>query len=170
MSTVQTTNINVNIINFQEAYTSLGMGTIPAGTSVANGVAAIEKALIANLMSKWPASYPASEPNQVDDGIMEPWSSNVAGTAPVCLVNQITTDFNSWQLPYNSDLLMQMGNEITTEIAANGGQTGYFYGQTSLAGSEKIYWGVAYATAVVIGPPSNATGVIYAFSAVLGLN
>lgn len=170
MSTYNTNNITVNVNNFQPAYTALGLGTIPAGTSVANGVSTIEKALIASLMSSWPSTYPASAPNQTDDGIMEPWSANVSGTAPACIVNQITTDFNSWQLPYSSALLNQMAIQITTEIAANGGQTGNFYGQTNLAGSEKIYWGVAYTTAVVIGPPTNATGIIYAFTAVLGLD
>ena len=169
MSNINEQNITVNVDNFQPAYTSLGLGQIPAGTSVANGVSTIEKALISNLMSKWPKSYPDSIPNQKNDGIMEPWSANVGDTAPACLVNQITTDFNSWQLPYNTATLNQMAKEITTSIASNGGQTGNFYGQTSLTSNEKVYWGVAFTTAVVIGPPSNSTGIIYAFTAVLGL-
>lgn len=170
MSIFSTNNISVSINNFQPAYTALGLGTIPAGITVANGVAAIEKALIAGLMSKWPPTYPASVSRNVDDGIMEPWSANVGGTVPACIIQQLTTDFTSWELPYTSDLLRQIAKQITTEINANGGQTGYFYGQTSISGSETIYWGVAYTTAVVIGPPTNATGIIYSFTAVLGID
>ncbi len=170
MSTISTTNITVNVNNLQPAYTALGLGPIPAGSTIANGVAAIKTALAKNLMTNWPSDYPASVPNQEDTGIMEPWSANVAGSAPACILQQLTTDFTSWQLPYSQVLLNQMAIQITTEIADNGGQTGHFYGQTRLSGSETIYWGVAFTTAVVIGPPTNATGIIYSFTAVLGLD
>ena len=171
MASYNSTNITVNVGNFQNAYSDLGLGTVPAGATIADGVKAIEKALIANLMSHWPANgYPASSANQTDDGIMEPWSANVGGTAPACVVQQLANNFNGWQLPYSTTLLNQIAIEITQNIASNGGMTGTFYGQTSLTPNETVYWGVAYTTAVVIGPPSNSTGIIYAFTAVLDLN
>jgi len=171
MSTYNSANITVNVDNFQQAYTDLGIGAIPAGTTIANGIKEIEKALIAKLMSGWPANgYPASDPNQRNEGIMEPWSDNVAGTAPFCVTQQLTSSFNGWQLPYSSGLVNQIAIEITQNIASNGGQTGTFYGQTSLTPNETIYWGVAFTTAVVTAPPSNSTGIIYAFTAVLDLN
>jgi hypothetical protein len=165
-----TTVINVNVTNFQPCYNALGMGQIPPGTSVADGVTAIEKVLLANLQKNWPAKFPVYDTSQQGDGIMEPWSQNVGGTAPACVVQEITNYYNGWELPYTSDAVRQAAIEITQSIASNAGQAGYYYGHTTLAGGgEKLYWGVGYTTAVVIGPPTNATGVIYAFSAVLDI-
>lgn len=170
MSRISVTNITVNVNSLQPAYTALGMGNVPAGSTIANGVTAIQKVLIGNLSSSWPTSYPAYESNQMNDGIMEPWSDNIAGSAPACVTQQIINSFNGWQLPYSTTAVNQIAIEITQNIASDGGQSGTFYGQTTLAGGgETLYWGVAYTTAVVIGPPSNATGVIYAFAGVLGI-
>lgn len=170
MSSISSTTINVNVQNLQPAYTALGMGNIPAGTSVAMGISGLEKTLLGNLANGWPSVFAPYASYQQNDGIMEPWSDNVGGTAPSCVTQQIISSFNGWELPYSSDAVNQIASEITQNIAANGGQTGTFYGRTALAGGETLYWGVSYATAVVIGPPTNATGIIYAFSAAIGFN
>ena len=171
MATYDSHDITVNINNFQQAYTDLGIGEIPAGTQIADGIKAIERALLTTLVSGWHTNgYPAIVANQQNDGIMEPWSDNVGGTAPRCVTQQLQNSFNGWGLPYSTDLVNQMAIEITQNIASNAGQTGTYYGRTSLTPNETIYWGVAFTTAVVTAPPSNSTGIIYAFTAVLDLN
>jgi hypothetical protein len=170
MSSVSVTQINVDVNNLQPAYSALGMGSVPAGTTIANGVAAIEKVLIANLASGWPAAFAPYLSYQMADGIMEPWTANVPGSAPACVTQQLINSFNGWQLPYSTTAINQIAIEITQQIGSNGGQAGTFYGQTTLAGGgETLYWGVAYTTAVVVGPPDNSVGIIYAFSGSLGL-
>jgi|GEM_PF-3516834 len=167
MSKTTVNNINVSVNNFQPAYNSYGLGTIPAGTTVAQGVNTLQTAMDNTLMAKWPTSYPPANTNQIDHAIMEPWSDNVAGTAPKCATQAISLDFTSWNLPYSTAAVTQMAKEITQQIANNGGEAGQFYGQTPLAGSEILYWGVAFATAVVIEP--DTTGILYSFTATLGI-
>lgn len=166
MSRVSETNITINVNALQPAYTATGLGTIPAGTSVANGVTALETNLAKKLASSWP--YGPDNPyvaNQTNEGVVEPWSANVAGTAPACVVQQIQTSFNGWQLPYSTAAVNQMAMEITTNIANNGGQLGTFFGQTTMGG-EKIYWGVAYIAVPV--DTNNTLGIVYAFTGALG--
>lgn len=167
MSKTTVNNVNVSVYNFQAAYTAYGLGTIPAGTSVAAGVGTIQKAMDNVLKTQWPASYPTFVPNQVDHAIMEPWKDNIGGTAPRCATQAITLDFTSWNLPFSTAAVTQIAKEITQQIANNGGQTGTFYGQTPLTSSETLFWGVAFATAVVIEP--DVTGILYSFTAALGL-
>lgn len=160
-------NNNVSVSALQPAYTASGLGPIPAGTSVANGVVKLEKILIGKLASGWPygpdTAYVA---NQTNDGIVEPWTANVSGTAPACVVQAIQTSLNGWQLPYSSAAINQMAIEITTNIANNGGQAGTFFGQTTM-GAAKLYWGVAFAAIPV--DTNNTMGIIYAFTGALGL-
>jgi len=166
MSSTSVNVITINVNALQPAYNNLGLGPIPAGTSVANGVAALEKILIATLAGSWPyAPGTPYVPNQTNDGIMEPWSANVGGTAPACVLQQIQTSLNGWQLPYSTAAINQMAIEITTNIANNGGQNGTFFGQTTM-GAEKLYWGVAYAAIPV--DTNNTLGIIYAFTGALG--
>jgi hypothetical protein len=166
MSTTTVNEINIDVNALQPAYNNVGLGPIPPGTSVANGVAALEKILIGMLASSWPyAPDTAYVANQTNDGIMEPWTSVVGGTAPSCVVQQIQTSLDGWQLPYSPAAIQQMAIEITTNIANNGGQKGSYFGQTSM-GAEKLYWGVAYAAIPV--DTNNTQGIIYAFTGALG--
>jgi hypothetical protein len=167
MATV--TVINCNVTNLQPSYTSLNLGPIPAGTTTDQAAKTVRKALVDLMDTNWPATYPSVPSNQQDSGIMQPWADNVSGTAPACAVAQITTDFKAWSLPFDKNTFSAMAVQITTEIAAQGGDTGTFYGQTNISGSETIYWGVGYTTAVVIDDPET-TGIIYSFRAVLGIN
>jgi hypothetical protein len=167
-----TYNINTTIVNVNQlapAYQSLGLGPIPPGTTAADGVAAVETKLKANLATSWTgANFPTLPSFQQDVGLMGPWSSNVSGTAPACLVQQITQDFNSWSLPNDQTTINQMATQITTEISANGGITGTFLGRSRLGGSEEIDWGVAFTTGVIVDNPEE-NGIIYAFGAVLNV-
>src|ERR1700740_1000466 len=99
MSTINETQININVTNLQPNYTALGMGSVPPGTTLAAGISAIEKVLIAQLASSWPATAAPYVPTQTNDGIMEPLTAAVAGSVPACVTQQIINSLNGWNLP-----------------------------------------------------------------------
>lgn len=169
MARISVTNITVNVNEFAAVYRANGLGDIPAGTTVSDVVGLIETKLKKELAASWPSAFEAYVSYQTDNAIMAPWKSNVAGQAPKCTTDAIKQDFGSWSLPVDEDTITNMAKQITQEIANNGGLTGTFYGKHQLGGAETIYWGVAFTTAPVIDIPKEM-GVIYAFSAVLGLN
>ncbi|WP_353780097.1 hypothetical protein [Winogradskyella sp. 3972H.M.0a.05] len=169
MAKVSVTNITVNVNEFQEAYSRLGLGQIPAGVTVSTVVSKIEAKLAKDLSGSWPDAFPAYASYQEDSAIMAPWKANVAGKAPKCVTQAITQDFTSWDLPVDTNTITEMAKQITQEVANNGGLSGTFYGRSQLGGAETLYWGVGFATAPVINQPEEM-GIIYVFSAVLGLN
>jgi hypothetical protein len=166
MATINETNITVNVNNFQSSYTALGLGPVPPGTTADLACTTIETQLKKNLVTNWNPAAPPLDPTQVDTAIMQPYTAVVAGTAPPCVVQQLNLDFSNWALPVVNTLFTSIAMEITMGIVNQGGLTGGFSGKTVIAGSEVIYWSVAYTTAVVIDNPSTV-GVIYAFGAVL---
>ncbi|HEX4693411.1 hypothetical protein [Sphingomonas sp.] len=163
----------INIESMQQSATDSGLGPIPPGTTPADGLALLQKQLLANITKDWPTDYPTPASNAQDMGIMGPWSDNVAGTAPPCLVQQITQDFSAWQLPSDAAPVNAMAQQITQEVSSRGGATGAFTGTTELGGSENIYWGVGFGTGdITEGSPGNPAekGIIYAFTATLGFD
>ncbi len=158
-----------NVYEMQPTFSQLGMGPVPAGITADAGVSLVQKQLFKNLSASWPATAPQYDPTQQDQGIMGPWTDNVGGTAPPCVVQAITTDFNAWSLPVDTGTVNEMAQQITQEISNNGGLTGQFFGKTRLGGSETLYWGVGYATGPIQDSP-EVLGVIYVFAAVFGVN
>jgi hypothetical protein len=169
MAKISVTNITVNVNEYAAAYKANGLGDIPAGTTVSDVVGNIDKKLKKDLAASWPSAFEPYASYQTDNAIMAPWKNNVGGQAPKCVTDAITQDFSSWELPVDKATITGMAKQITQEIANNGGLTGTFYGKHQLGGAETIYWGVAFTTAPVINNPEEM-GIIYAFSAVLGLN
>jgi hypothetical protein len=159
----------INVTSMQPTYTALGLGPIPAGTLADAAVATVEKQLFKNLQASWPASAPTYDPTQQDSGIMGPWSGNVAGTAPPCVVQQITLDFNSWALPNDQNAITSMAEEITQQIQNNGGLSGQFYGKTRVGGSMTLYWAVGFGTGAIADNPEEL-GIIFVYSAALAVN
>lgn len=168
MAKVSVTNITVNVNNFQSAYDHFGLGRIPAGTKIDKAVATIMRSLKKELSDNWPKANPT--PSYAPDAaIMGPWKANAAGTAPKCVTDALTQDFDTWGLPVDKDTIDQMAKQITQEISNSAGLNGYYYGQSTLGASETIYWGVSYISAVIVDNPEEY-GIIYGFSASLGLN
>lgn len=168
MAVVNVVNINVNVKNFQSAYNHFKLGPIPQGTSIDHAVSGIEKELKTELSKNWPKPNP--KPAYAPDAaIMAPWKDNVAGTAPKCVVDAITQNFNSWGLPVDKNAIQMMAKQITQELSNSAGLNGYYYGQSSLGASQTIYWGVSYISLIVVDSPEEY-GVIFAFSASMGLN
>jgi len=164
----RTTNITVNVINFQPAYTSLGLGPIPAGVTTAAAVTTIQKALGKKLGSKWPSAYEPYNSAQEDSAVLAPWKNSIPGTAPKCATDAIALDFEAWGLPVDHPAITLIAKEITQQISNHGGNTGVFYGKSRIAGAETIQWGVSFTTAIVINKPEEK-GILYAFSAVLSI-
>jgi hypothetical protein len=123
--------------------------------------------LKSSLANNWPSSWPSYDDTQVDSGIMEPWSGNVSGSAPQCVTDQITLDFNSWSFPNDQAMITQMAKEITQQISASGGNTGVFSGKARRGASTTLYWRVSYTTGIAIDDPETM-GVFYGFCAVMG--
>lgn len=169
MAQVNSTSITVNVNNFQPAYSSLGLGPIPAGTTVDSAVKTIQTALEKMLGDNWPKSGYGSAPTQTDSAIMAPWKANIPGTAPKCVIDAIKIDFKAWGLPVDDNAITLMAKEITQQISNHGGNTGTFYGVSHVTSSETIYWGVSFTTAVVVDNPME-TGIIYGFGAVFSLD
>lgn len=165
MAQVNVTNITVNVNNFQSTYNNLGLGPIPAGTTVSDAVSKIQSVLSGLLVKQWPASFPSNDAAQEDSAIMAPWSANVPGSAPDCVTQAIGLDFKNWDLPSDNGTITSMAQEITQQISNHGGEKGTFYGQTKIA-SSRIYWGVAFASSIVVDNPEEL-GIIYAFTAVV---
>lgn len=159
----------VNANSVQPSLSALGEGTLPAGTTADAAVAIVENVLAKKLQGDWPSTYPDYETDQQDQGIMGPWNANVAGAAPQCVVQQLTGDFNAWELPSDDTTINAIATQITQEISSNGGLSGTFYGRTRVGGSETIYWGVAFATGAIQDNP-EVLGIIYVFTAQLGVN
>ena len=168
MAKVSVTNITVNVNEFQTAYNHFGLGPIPAGTKIDHAVAAVQKALKTELSTNWPKANPSPQ-YAPDSAIMAPWKGNVAGSAPKCVTDAINQDFGSWGLPVDKATVTEMAKQITQEISNSAGLNGYYYGQSSLGASETIYWGVSYISLVVVDSPEEY-GILFAFSASLGLN
>ena len=163
------TTVNVtNIYVFQSVYESLGMGQVPPGTTPDNAVKAILEQLKKNVAQDWPGSFPPYDDSQVDMGVMQPWSDNIPGSAPQCVIDQITGDFNSWDLPNDQAMIKQMAQEITEHIGAQVGTTETFDGKKRLGGTVEIFWRVAYATGPVVDNPLTL-GIFYSFCAVTSL-
>lgn len=169
MSRTNVTVINVNVTNFQAAYTNLGLGPIPAGTTVSSAVSTILAKLRDNLQKDWPTRYEPFATEQEDGAIMTPWKDNVPGTAPKCVIDTINLDFEAWGLPVDDKTINLMAKEITQQISNHGGAYGTFYGKSRIAASETIQWGLGFTTAVVVDKPEQI-GIIYSFSAVLSLS
>jgi hypothetical protein len=169
MSKTDVKIINVNVTNFQPAYTNLGLGPIPAGTTVDSAVFAIQNKLKENLEKSWPKKYDPFTAEQEDSAIMTPWKDNIPGTAPQCVLDTINLDFEAWGLPVDPKTITLMAKEITQQISNHGGTYGTFYGKNQIAGSETIQWGLGFTTAVVVDKPEQI-GIIYSFSAVLSLS
>ncbi len=168
MAKVSVTNITVNVNKFQPAYNHFGLGPIPAGTKIDQAVATIQRQLKKELSDNWPKANPSPKYSP-DAAIMAPWKNNVAGTAPKCVTDAISQDFTTWGLPVDKNTITEMAKQITQEISNSAGLNGYYYGQSALGASETIYWGVSYISAVVVDKPEEY-GIIFAFSASLGLN
>jgi hypothetical protein len=159
----------ININEMQPMYASLGLGQIPAGTLADVAVLAVETQLTSNLAAEWTQAGRTSPGINVSSGIMGPWSADVGGTAPTCVVQQLTENFNDWSLPNDQSAISSIASEITENIAVNGGLPGTFLGLTREGGSEAVLWGVAYTTGVIVDNPLML-GVIYTFEAVLSLD
>ena len=164
-STTNVTVINVRIL--QPVYDSLNMGQIPSGTTPDSATAAILTKIKNNVTADWPSAWPAFDSTQVDSGIMQPWSGNVPGTAPKCVTDQITLDFNSWSFPNDQAMIKQMAEEVTEQVGASGGNWGVFSGKARRGAASTIYWRVGYTTGIVIDNPETL-GVFYGFAAVMG--
>jgi hypothetical protein len=169
MSKTEVKIINVNVNNFQAAYTNLGLGPIPAGTTLDSVVKDIKVKLTDNLEKSWPKKYEPYTAEQVDGAIMTPWKDNIPGTAPQCVLDAISLDFEAWGLPVDTKTITLMAKEITQQISNKGGEYGTFYGKSHIAAAETIQWGLSFVTAIVVDKPEQI-GIIYSFSAVLSLS
>jgi hypothetical protein len=118
------------------------------------------------ISSNWPSAFPTYASYPEDSAIMAPWKDNVGGSIPKCVVDAITQDFTSWDLPVDTATIRNMAKQITQEVANNGGSTGTFFGKSQLGGAATLYWGVGFATAPVVNSPEEM-GIIYAFSALV---
>jgi hypothetical protein len=172
-STTMSSTVNVtNVFAMQPAYTQLGMGPIPDGITLSKAVTLLKNALSTKLLAQWPSSVPPIGTQQ-DSGIMGPWSDNIAGSAPSCVVQQITGDFSAWELPSDPTTVNAIAQQITQEISSQGGIAGVFVGETPVGANESIFWGVGYGTCAVSNPSGGGpdeVGVVYLFAAQLGLN
>jgi hypothetical protein len=153
----------------QPLHDALQMGSIPAGTTTDAAVNAVQAQLQTNLATAWNSAGRTSPGVNTNVGIMGPWSADVGGTAPTCVVQQLTENFTAWGLPTDQGAISSIASEITENIAANGGLSGQFLGLTREGGSETLLWGVAYATGIIVDNPMML-GVIYTFEAVLGID
>ena len=166
MSTSVTIN---NSASMQPTYTALGMGDVPAGITADAAVTAVQTKLLSNIQAKWPKTWP--DPlTDTDVGAMGPWDDNVAGTAPPCLVKKLQLDFTGWGLPVVQTVINQMAEEITEQVSSRGGLSGMFFGKTAVGGSETIYWAVGFGTGTLEDGPPAVLGIIYVFTAALGVN
>jgi hypothetical protein len=165
MSTTNTTTVNVtNVTVMQAAYTEAGLGQIPAGTTPDAAVQGLETALFAAMQKGWPAGYGTYPTGNQTSGIAQPWSSNVAGTAPKCVVQAITQAFTGWGLPVDAATITLMAQTITQGIANNAGNFGTFPGLHRIGGVT-IYWSVGFVAAPVEDGPPSVNGIIYTFCA-----
>lgn len=159
--TINQTNIT-NITVLQPMATALGIGQLPAGQQPSVAVANFQAALTKMLLASWPnPSNPYG--TNIEPGIMGPWSANVGGTAPACVVQQITQNFASWGLTVDAGTINEMAQEITTQVASDGGTQGTAYGVSRLGGAT-INWGVGYVTGPIADNPAME-GVVYVFAA-----
>lgn len=164
----------IEVESLVETFEAAGLAPPAAGTKASEVLnKQLWPAFAKKLQDGWPADWPAYDASQVDEGMMGPWTANVAGTAPSCVVQQIMMDLGNWGLPADQNTVNAMASQITEEVAAHGGLTGTFYGHAQVGGSEVIYWGVAFGTGGITdstGGTQTEVGIIYSFSAVLDVD
>jgi len=163
-----------NTISMQNSYDQLGLGPIPPGTTADSAVKTVQTSLFTTLNANWPKGFPPlADTSQHDQGIMGPWSDNIPGSAPSCVVQQLSQDFKSWEMPVDTNTINTMAAQITQEISSNGGVSGTFFGRSQIGGSETVHWGVGFATGAIADGPDGGTeelGIIYVITAQLDVN
>ena len=176
MSTIANSAIDtaIDAASLVETFKAAGLAPPPPGTDPSTQLnLTLWPGLSSKLQGGWPTDWPAYDTSNEDRGIMGPWTANVAGAAPSCLVNQIAMDLGNWGFPVEQNTVNAMASQITEEVSVRGGTSGTFYGHSQVAGSEIIYWGVAFGTAGLTsstGGAASEMGIIYVFSAALGMD
>jgi hypothetical protein len=168
VTTIVSVSNNITIQQVQPSYTTYGMGTIPANMAIPRAIANLMTTQVTDIQNGWPASFPAFTSFQSDSGIMGPYTSSAGPViAPPCVVQQITVDFQSWNLPLDNTAINQMAKQMVNELVSRGGFVSTSYGITPIGTNQNLYWGVSLITQII----NNTTmeeGVIYGFAAVLG--
>lgn len=155
------TTINVtNITIIAPAYQAIVGSPVPQGAGVIDLIRAMETAQTAKLKADWSRG---PYPGQALSAIMGPWSPDLAGTAPACVVQELTTSFEGWGIP--TDGATQIAVEITTQIGSNGGFSEEFFGRWSEGVNAELDYGLEYGILPI--DEQGTQGVIYSFSAAL---
>lgn len=167
MSRTDVTNITVvNNTQFIEQVNSAGktngMTPVPNDTPVTKAAQAYETSLIDALTKAWAAKFPNLDPNDIDSGLMQPYSANVGGTAPQCALDLITQDFQNWNIPTESKAQEQIAKTITEHLQSNGGVTSSASGSFQVNSNQSIAWMARFGEFSVT---ASQNGVIYAFTA-----
>jgi len=157
-------NTTIYIDQLNEMGKSGGMTPIPAGTPVTQAAQQFSQFLQGELTKKWKTQFPSNDPAGSDNGYMEPLTANIPGTAPKCVVDQITNDLDAWELPTSSEAATKIAKMITGELSAQGGVLGFQQGRTQVTSNETILWMVGYGSFDVT---QTEQGVVYVFSAAL---
>ncbi len=174
MSQTSVTNIQVNdsttfINQAQAAGTTVGMGTLPAGSTVPQAAHQFEQALMAKLLKDFASTFPSVTlpGSNTDNGYMGPFTSAISGTAPQCVVQQVSADFSRWGLPTNTSVPSTIGQTVTNEMTYQGGVPNFSSGTYQVSSSENIYWMAGYSAFDVT---QSELGCIYVLAAAVGFN
>jgi len=165
VTNITVTNSNVFINQVQAAGSSIGMGTLPAGSTVTQAAQQYEKSLMQQLLKQFATTFPGVNPgSNTDNGYMGPFTNSIQGTSPTCIANQITQDFSNWGLPTNTKLPSTIGLTVTNEMTYQGGVTNSSSGTYQVTSNESICWMAWYGAFDVT---QSELGCVYVFAAAL---
>lgn len=165
-SSVTVDNTDIFVEQMNTVITQSGLQPLPAGTTADD---AADKAL-ALVRTKTQTQFAtdfagtALPPSNIDGGFMQPYSANVAGTAPQCVLDQVTMDLTNWNLPLTNDIPTAIAKTITSELSFQAGDLGFSSGTVELGPLETVLWVAGY---VEYDVTQTTKGVVYAFTAAM---
>ena len=97
-ATVVQQNVTIYNTSVNNGLVSLGLTPIPSGDPVPKQTQPALSQMTGLLLTRFAADFAASgitlPASNHDGGYMGPWTDDVAGTAPKCVVDQIVGDFS----------------------------------------------------------------------------
>lgn len=119
--------------------------------------AALAKAT-AVFTKQWPDLTAAG----ADNGCVQAYVTGSSSVA--CVVDRLTSDFNTWEISADPTTIQQMANTIALNIQGQMGLAGSASGHHALNMNQSINWAVAYGLFQI---DVNNQGLIYAYTAAL---
>lgn len=164
---ITVTNNSTAVSQLNNAGQSVGMQPVSENTPVTQAAQQFEQSLMSTLTTtQWAKEFPnvTLPATNTDNGYMGPFTSDIVGTAPQCIVTQVGQDFSNWGLPTNTTLPTTIATTVANELVFQGGVQNFIGGTFQVSSNENICWLAGYGSFDVT---QSELGVVWVFAAAL---